>query len=103
MSQLQIAWSVIGFLVVLAALLDWLRIRNRQYTSSEWLAKMRELPSLPPPRRTQEGKPRENILKSPESLPGVVGAGKPAARPRRGRCVVPKGIQEQIDELDALK
>ncbi len=53
-------WSLAAlFAVSLLAecLRRYLVMRNRPYTASEWLERMRKLPPSPPPRRTQERKP----------------------------------------------
>ncbi len=90
MSSQTIAWIGIASISCLTVALECLRRylvrRNRPLTASEWLEAMRKLPPSTPPRRTQEGK-----------------ATKPAARHTRGRVVLPKSAQAQIEELERLK
>ena len=90
MSAQTIAQYALAALFAVALLAECLRRylvrRNRPLTASEWLEHMRKLPPSTPPRRTQEGK-----------------ATKPAARRTRGRVVLPKSAQAQIEELERLK
>ena len=106
MTESLIAWTTICVFITLAAALDGLRRlrhrRDRPYNVTEWRAGMRKLDTVKPMASRIEGKPPENIYKPPETRRDAaddVRAVKGAARPRRGRCVLPSSIVDEIEQI----